>query len=155
MGIDPGLAHTGLGVVDSVNGRLSLVSYGVIETSADEDHSIRLLAIYNRLLAVIDEFRPTEAEMESLYFSRNASSALAVAEAKGVITLCLAQQNIPVFEYTPNKIKSTVTGTVSADKETVEQYVKILLNLKTPPQSDHASDALAGAITHLHYLSAL
>ncbi len=155
LGIDPGLAHTGFGVIDSVGGRLSLVSYGVIETSSEEEHSVRLLAIYNRLLAVIDEFRPDEAEMESLYFARNASSALAVAEAKGVITLCLAQQGIPVTEYTPNKIKSTVTGTMSADKETVEMYVKLLLNLSAPPESDHASDALAGAITHLRYLSAL
>ena len=150
LGIDPGLAHTGFGVVESVEGKIRLVSYGVIETNAEESHELRLLAIYNRLLALIDEFRPDEAEMESLYFSRNASSALAVAEAKGVITLCLAQQNIPLYIYTPNKIKSTVTGTSSADKETVEQYVQILLNMKVRPQPDHAADALAGAITHLH-----
>lgn len=150
LGIDPGLANTGFGIVDFYNGTIRLVSYGVIETSCDEDHGVRLLAIYNRLLAVIDEFRPDEAEMETLYFSRNASSALAVAEAKGVITLCLAQQGIPLFMYTPNKIKSTVTGTASADKETVEQYVKILLNMKVAPSPDHAADALAGAITHIH-----
>ena len=151
LGIDPGLAHTGFGVVDYINGRIQLVSYGVIETKAEEDHSIRLLAIYNRLLAVIDEFRPDEAEMETLYFSRNTSSAMAVAEAKGVITLCLIQQNIPLFMYTPNQIKSSVTGTQSADKETVELYVKILLNLKEVPKPDHAADALAGAITHIHH----
>lgn len=150
IGIDPGLANTGFGVVDVKNGRISLVSYGVIETPSSEDHEVRLLAIYNRLLAVLDEFRPDEAEIEALFFSRNTSSALAVAEAKGVITLCLAQQGIPVFEYTPNQIKSSVTGTQSADKETVEQYVKILLNLKTEPKPDHAADALAGAITHIH-----
>lgn len=150
IGIDPGLANTGFGVVDVKNGRISLVSYGVIETPSSEEHEVRLLAIYNRLLAVLDEFRPDEAEIEALFFSRNTSSALAVAEAKGVITLCLAQQGIPVFEYTPNRIKSSVTGTQSADKETVEQYVKILLNLKTEPKPDHAADALAGAITHIH-----
>ena len=88
--------------------------------------------------------------METLYFSRNSSSALAVAEAKGVITLCLAQQAIPVFFYTPNAIKYSVTGTKTADKETVQQYVKILLNLKEIPKPDHASDALAGAITHIN-----
>lgn len=151
MGLDPGLAHTGFGIVDFCNGKMRLVSYGVIETSSKEDHSIRLLAIYNRLLAVIDEFRPDEAEMEALYFSRNTSSAMAVAEAKGVITLCLAQQNIPVTMYSPNQIKSCVTGTQSADKETVEQYVKILLNLKEVPRPDHAADALAGAITHINH----
>jgi len=150
LGIDPGLAHTGFGIVDSVNGSLRLVSYGVIETSSDEDHSVRLLAIYNRMLAVIDEYRPTEAEMETLYFARNASSALAVAEAKGVISLCLAQQGIPLAMYTPNQIKSAVTGTSSADKDTVEQYVQILLNMKIKPEPDHAADALAGAITHIN-----
>lgn len=151
IGIDPGLASTGFGIVDYVNGNIKLVSYGVIETAADEEHSIRLLAIYNRLLSVLCEFKPQEAEMESLFFSRNVTSALAVAEAKGVVTLCLAQQNIPLTMYTPNQIKSTVTGTSSADKETVEQYVKILLNLETEPKPDHAADALAGAITHLHF----
>src|SRR5574344_1519112 len=152
IGIDPGLASTGFGVVDSSGGKIKLVSYGFIETTADEEHSIRLLAIYNRLLAVIEEFKPDEAEMETLYFSRNVTSAMAVAEAKGVVTLCLAQHDIPIFQYTPNQIKTTVTGTSSADKETVEQYVKILLNLETEPKPDHAADALAGAITHLHFV---
>ncbi len=150
MGIDPGLANTGFGIIDSLNGRLHAVGYGVIETDSDQDHSIRLLSLYNRLLAVIDEFRPDEAEMETLYFSRNASSAMPVAEAKGVITLCLAQQGIPVHFYTPNQIKATVTGTSSADKETVERCVRLILNLKEAPKPDHASDALAGAITHIH-----
>ncbi len=150
IGIDPGLAHTGFGIVDYYRGKIALVSYGVIETPSDEDHSIRLLSIYNRLLSVIEEFNPDEAEMETLYFSRNSSSALAVAEAKGVITLCLAQQAIPLFTYTPNQIKASVTGTASADKKTIEQYVKILLNLCVEPKPDHAADALAGAITHIH-----
>ena len=150
LGIDPGLANTGFGVVDTCEGRIRLVSYGVIETSPEEDHHLRLLAIYNRLLAVIREFSPDEAAMETLYFSRNASSAMAVAEAKGVITLCLAQNAVPLFMYTPNKIKSSVTGSSGADKETVERYVQILLNLKEPPSPDHAADALAGAITHCH-----
>jgi crossover junction endodeoxyribonuclease RuvC len=88
--------------------------------------------------------------METLFFARNTTSALAVAEAKGVVTLCLAQMGIPVFMYSPNQIKSAVTGTASADKATVEKYVQILLGLKNPVKPDHASDALAGAITHLH-----
>ncbi|MCH5290916.1 MAG: crossover junction endodeoxyribonuclease RuvC [Treponema sp.] len=150
IGIDPGLASTGFGIVDSLNGRMNLVSYGVIETRASEDHSVRLLAIYNRFLSVLEEFRPDEAEMETLYFSRNVTSALAVAEAKGVISLCLAQRGVPLSFYTPNKIKTTVTGSASADKKTVERAVKILLNLRTEPKPDHAADALAGAITHIH-----
>ncbi len=150
IGIDPGLAHTGFGIVDSRAGTAKLVSYGVIDTAADEDHGTRLLAIYNRFCAILDEFRPDEAEMETLYFSRNSSSAMAVAEAKGVLTLCLAQYAIPLFFYTPRQIKSAVTGTASADKETVELYVKLLLKLKEEPKPDHAADALAGAITHIH-----
>ena len=150
MGIDPGLANTGFGIVDSLNGKLHAVGYGVIETDAQEDHSIRLLSLYNRLLAVIDQFRPDEAEMETLYFSRNVTSALAVAEAKGVVTLCLAQQAVPLSLYSPNQIKAAVTGSASADKDTVEQCVKLLLHLKEAPRPDHAADALAGAITHIH-----
>lgn len=151
IGVDPGLAHTGIGIIDCSDTRMKLVSYGVIETSASESHEVRLLAIYNRLIAILDEFNPDEAEMETLYFSRNASSALAVAEAKGVITLAFAQYAIPLFFYTPNQIKSAVTGSKTADKATVERYVKILLNLQTEPKPDHAADALAGAITHFHY----
>lgn len=151
LGIDPGLANTGFGVVDFCEGRYRMVSYGCITTKADQPHGERLLTIYSRLCAVIDEFQPDEAGMETLYFARNVTSAMGVAEAKGVVTLCLAQHNIKLGEYQPNQIKLAVTGTAAADKELVERYVKILLGLKTQPKPDHAADALAGAITHLHY----
>ena len=155
LGIDPGLANTGFGVVDFCQGRYRMVSYGCINTKADQPHGERLLTIYNRLRAIIDEFQPDEAGMETLYFARNVSSAMGVAEARGVVTLCLAQYNIKLGEYTPNQIKQAVTGTAAADKELVERYVKILLGLKTEPKPDHAADALAGAITHLHFGGAL
>ena len=151
LGIDPGLANTGFGVVDFCEGRYRMVSYGCITTKADQPHGERLLTIYSRLCAVIDEFQPDEAGMETLFFARNVTSAFGVAEARGVVTLCLAQHNIPLGEYKPNQIKQAVTGTAAADKELVERYVKILLGLKTEPKPDHAADALAGAITHLHY----
>lgn len=151
LGIDPGLANTGFGVVDFCEGRYRMVSYGCITTKADQPHGERLLTIYSRLCAVIDEFQPDEAGMETLYFARNVTSAMGVAEARGVVTLCLAQHNIKLGEYQPNQIKLAVTGTAAADKELVERYVKILLGLKTQPKPDHAADALAGAITHLHY----
>lgn len=151
LGIDPGLANTGFGVVDFCEGRYRMVSYGCITTKADQPHGERLLTIYSRLCAVIDEFQPDEAGMETLYFARNVTSAMGVAEARGVVTLCLAQHNIKLGEYQPNQIKLAVTGTSAADKELVERYVKILLALKTQPKPDHAADALAGAITHLHY----
>jgi crossover junction endodeoxyribonuclease RuvC len=151
LGIDPGLASTGFGIVDYKDGRYRMVSYGVIETAAHTPHSERLLVIYNRLRLVIEEFKPSEAGMETLYFARNTSSAMGVAEARGVVTLCLAQYSIRLGEYTPNQIKQAVTGTAAACKELVEKYVKILLSLETEPRPDHAADALAGAITHLHY----
>ena len=151
LGIDPGLANTGFGVVDFCNGRYRMVSYGCITTGTDEPHGQRLLTIYNRLRAVIDEFSPTEAGMETLYFAKNAKSAMGVSEARGVVTLCLAQHNITLGEYTPNQIKQAVTGTTTADKKLVERYVKLLLGLETEPKPDHAADALAGAITHLHF----
>ncbi|MGN0730121.1 crossover junction endodeoxyribonuclease RuvC [Treponema sp.] len=150
IGIDPGLAHTGFGIIDCEASKISLVSYGVIETSSDDSHEIRLLNIYSDFLSVLDKFSPDEAEMETLFFSRNTTSALAVAEAKGVLSLCLAQRSVPVFMYAPNQIKSAVTGTKAADKDTVSRYVQILLGLKEPPRPDHAADALAGAITHFH-----
>ena len=155
LGIDPGLASTGFGIIDFDNNRMKLVAYGVIETEASEKHSTRLLSIYNKLCAVIAEFTPTEAAMETLYFAKNISSAMAVAEARGVAELCLAQHCIPCGEYTPNQIKQSVTGTAAADKKLVERYVKLLLGLETEPKPDHAADALAGAITHLNFSSAL
>ncbi len=150
IGLDPGLAHTGFGIVDFFCGKMQLVSYGVIETSANDSHEVRLLALYERLEAVLKEFKPDEGEMETLYFAKNISSAMAVSEAKGVATLALAKRGIPISYYTPNQIKSCVTGTQSSDKKTVQMYVKLLLNLKEVPSPDHAADALAGAITHLH-----
>ena len=155
IGIDPGLANTGFGVIDAVGSNIRLVSYGVIETPSGEEHGIRLLAIYNRILAVLQEFKPQESSMEELYFAKNASSALGVAEAKGVVTMTLAQHAIPLVMYRPNQIKHAVTGTKTADKKTVEQYVKILLNLETEPKPDHAADALAVAITHVYSTNVL
>ena len=155
IGIDPGLANTGFGVVDFYNGRYRMVSYGCITTPSDLPHGQRLMIIYNRLCAIIDEFKPTEAGMETLYFAKNAKSAMGVSEARGVVTLCLAQHCIELGEYRPVQIKQAVTGSQAADKELVERYVQIILGLETLPKPDHAADALAGAITHLHYSNGL
>ena len=150
LGIDPGLANTGFGIVDFYKGRYRMVSYGCITTKADQDHGQRLMTIYKRLCDLIEEFKPDQAGMETLYFARNVTSAMQVSQARGVVTLCLAQHNIKLGEYTPNQIKQAVTGTASADKSMVEHYVKILLGLEKEPKPDHAADALAGAITHIH-----
>ena len=151
LGIDPGLANTGFGVVDFCNGRYRMVSYGCITTDPNDSHGTRLMKIYSNLCAIIDEFKPTEAGMETLYFAKNVTSAMGVSEARGVVFLCLAQHGIKVGEYTPNQIKQAVSGSASGGKELVQKYVKILLGLETEPKPDHAADALAGAITHLHF----
>ena len=153
LGIDPGLANTGFGIVDFCDGRYRMVSYGCISTDNSQKHGERLLTIYNKLCAVIDEFKPDEAAMETLYFAKNVTSAMGVSEARGVVSLCLAQHCIFPGEYTPNQIKKAVTGNTTADKELVQNYVKLLLGLKEIPRPDHAADALAGAITHIHSVS--
>ena len=150
LGIDPGLASTGWGLIQSDGCRYTYLSHGVIETEASLPHGQRLLSIYNSIQAIIDEYRPDEAGMETLYFVKNITSGIAVAEARGVVTLALAQNCIKLGEYTPLVIKKAVTGTANADKTVVQQSVKMLLGLKEIIKPDHASDALAAAITHLN-----
>lgn len=151
IGIDPGLANTGFGIIDYTKNQYKLVKYGVIETAPDLPYSYRLLTLYTRLFSIISEYKPCEAAMERLFFSRNIKSAMDVAQAQGVISLCFAQYNISLVEYTPNQIKKAVTGSTTADKKLVEKYVKLLLGLETEPKPDHAADALAASITHFHY----
>ncbi len=150
LGIDPGLASTGYGIIDCLGNRYKLVTYGVISTAAKDEHKMRLLKIFNELNEIINIYKPSEAGMETLFFSRNVTSALSVAEARGVVTLCLACGNIDLSEYTPNQIKQAVSGTAAANKKLVEKYVKLLLGMKKEPKPDHAADALAAAITRIH-----
>ena len=150
LGIDPGLASTGWGVIDSDGTRFRLISYGCIETDSKQNHSLRLLEIYNKILAVINEFNPDQASIETLYFAKNVTSALGVSEARGVVSLCLAQNAIPLTEYSPNTIKQSVSGTATADKSLVQRCVKMLLGLQEIPKPDHAADAIAAAITHVN-----
>ena len=148
MGIDPGLASTGWGIIDFDGIRFSLVDYGCIETKNTVEHANRLVEIYDTLQSQIDFYNPTESSMETLYFAKNVTSAMGVAEARGVVTLCLAKNNLHLGEYTPNTIKQSVTGTATADKKLVQNCVKLLLGMDHIPKPDHAADALAAAITH-------
>lgn len=150
LGIDPGLASTGYGIVISRKGRLVHVAHGHIETSAALSHPGRLLAIHTEITAIIKKYQPDEAGMETLFFSRNVSSAMGVAEARGVITLAIASAGIPLGEYTPNCIKQAVVGVTRADKRQVQESVRLLLGLTEIPRPDHAADALAAAITRIH-----
>ncbi|MGI5173980.1 crossover junction endodeoxyribonuclease RuvC [Treponema sp. OMZ 840] len=150
LGIDPGLASTGWAVIDYADSRYRSVGWGVIETEKDMKRGERLLYIYDQLQNILDMYNPNEAGMETLYFAKNVTSALVVAEARGTVTLCLSRNAVPLFEYSPNCIKKAVSGTARADKILVQQYVKLLLGLSELPKPDHAADALAAAITHIH-----
>ena len=146
IGIDPGLASTGWGVIDSSRGRLRYVAHGCIETPSGEGRGERLLSIYKSLTKALKTYEPAKAAIENLFFSRNVSSAMAVAEARGVLFLALEAQGLPVLELTPNAIKKGVVGVTKADKKQVQEMVRLILGLKEIPKPDHSADALAAAI---------
>jgi len=146
IGIDPGLASTGWGIVDCAGGRVRYIDHGSIETKAGEPLAERLLTIMQSISSVLDTYRPTESAVEILYFGRNVSSAIPVAEARGVIFAALAEHGLPVCELRPNAIKQGVAGVARADKKQVQEMVRIILGLEEKPKPDHAADALGAAI---------
>ncbi|MDY6031688.1 MAG: crossover junction endodeoxyribonuclease RuvC [Treponemataceae bacterium] len=148
LGIDPGLASTGWGVIESDGIHFKLIDYGCIETESSMEHGKRLVEIYNIITNVINDYKPTESSMETLYFAKNVTSAMSVSQARGVVTLALTQNNLSLGEYTPNAIKQSVTGTATANKKLVQGCVKMLLGMDHIPKPDHSADALAVAITH-------
>ena len=149
LGIDPGLASTGWGVVDVDGSRDRYVAHGVIRTTPEDSVGERLLQIHRGIHRVIADFRPDEAGVESLYFARNATSAIPVAQARGVVLLALTQERIPAHEYPPQAIKQSIVGRGRAEKHQVQELVRMLLGLESVPRPDHASDALAAAICHI------
>jgi len=146
LGVDPGLASTGYGLIESDGNHTRLLSFDTISTKASWQQGARLLHIHEKLSEVLAEFRPLGAGVESLYFSKNVSSALPVAEARGVVLLCLQQAGIEVLEFTPPQLKLGVVGDARADKQQVQEMVRIILGLAEVPKPDHAADALAAAI---------
>jgi crossover junction endodeoxyribonuclease RuvC len=150
IGIDPGLASTGWGLVDASGSRIRYVAHGCIESKADVSRADRLLFIHQSVLSLVAEWKPLESAMETLYFGRNVSSAMAVAEARGVISIALAGAGLKIWEFTPNQIKSGVVGVSRADKQQVQEMVRIILGLKEIPRPDHAADALGAAICAAH-----
>ena len=150
LGIDPGTATTGYGVVEEVNGDLKPLVFGVIRTPADQPLPVRLQLIYQALKELAAEWVPTAAAVEELFFSRNVRTAMSVGQARGVILLALADTGLDVAEYTPLTIKQAVTGYGNADKAQVQEMVRLLLGLAEAPRPDDAADALAVAICHLH-----
>jgi len=150
LGIDPGIAITGYGVVEEIDGDLHAVTFGVIRTPAGEPLPQRLQAVYQGVRALATEWQASTASVEELFFSRNVRTAMTVGQARGVTLLALADAGLRVFEYTPMTVKQAVTGYGNADKRQMQEMVRLLLSLGEPPRPDDAADALAVAICHLH-----
>ena len=148
IGIDPGTGILGFGIIDIKNHKPLLVDGGVIRTPVKQDDAIRLLTIYEELTAIIKETCPDEMAVEKLFFSQNVTTAMTVAQARGVVLLCAMQAKLKIAEYTPLQIKQAVTGYGKAEKKQVQEMVRVILGLKEVPKPDDAADALAAAITH-------
>jgi crossover junction endodeoxyribonuclease RuvC len=148
LGIDPGLANTGYGVVERRGGRLVALDGGVIETRAGVSHERRLTDVHAGIDALLSEHRPDAMALEELYFGQNVRTAFAVGQARGVIMLAAGQHGIPCASYTPQQVKSAVCGSGRAQKDQVARMVKTLLGLLEEPRPDHAADALAVAVCH-------
>lgn len=151
LGIDPGTATTGYGLVRLTDeGELSAVSHGIISTPKDVTASARLEMLYDQLRDLLKLHTPDTAAVEKLFFARNVTTALAVGQARGVVLLALEQAGIETFEYTPKEVKQAVAGYGNAEKRQVQEMVRALLQLDSIPKPDDAADALAIAITHLN-----
>ena len=151
IGIDPGTATTGYGLVrETSDGGLEPVHFGVITTPKGMPDAERLDILYQQLSAILREYKPTLCGVEKLFFQKNVTIAITVAQARGVILLALAQAGLNVAEYTPNEVKQAVAGYGAADKRQMQEMVRILLSMPQIPKPDDAADALAIAICHLH-----
>ena len=148
IGIDPGIAKVGYGIIESKNNCIKPVDYGIITTTADLETPERLEIIYELINELIEMYEPTDMAIEELFFNRNTSSAIKVAQARGVQILAAKRKKLGIYEYTPLQIKQAITGYGRAEKEQVQEMVKYLLGLSEVPKPDDTADALAVAITH-------
>jgi crossover junction endodeoxyribonuclease RuvC len=148
MGIDPGLASTGFGVVRAAGGEMTALDGGVIEAAPGEAAEGRLARIHADVTELLNRHRPAAVALEDVYFGKNVRSAIAVGQARGAVLLAAGQRGVPCFGYTPQAVKMAVCGSGSAAKQQVQRMVGALLGMPRPPASDHASDALAVAICH-------
>lgn len=149
LGIDPGIATTGYGVVrDEPDGTFTALDYGVLLTPKTDSQPARLMSLREQLIALIHQWRPTESAVEALFFAANAKTAMSVGQARGVILVTLHEAGLPIGEYTPLQVKQAVTGYGQADKMQMQTMVKMLFTLDSLPRPDDAADALAIAFTH-------
>jgi crossover junction endodeoxyribonuclease RuvC len=146
LGVDPGFARTGYGIIESRGSNLKLIDYGIIETDSKIDFSIRLKKISGELEKIIQEYSPTIISVEKIFFCKNTKTAINVSHARGVIILTASKNNLKVLEFTPPEVKRAVTGYGKAEKKQMQKMVQILLNLKEIPEPDDSADALALAI---------
>ena len=151
LGIDPGYAIVGYGITDYSHGNFNLVGYGAITTPANTPFPERLQSIYNDMITIIDKYNPDCLAIEKLYFNTNTTTAIDVAQARGVIVLSAQEKGLAINEYTPLQVKQSVTGYGRAEKHQVMEMVKSLLGLKAVPKPDDTADALALALCHGHY----
>jgi crossover junction endodeoxyribonuclease RuvC len=151
IGIDPGTALTGFGIVEeNTDQSLRVVDYGVIRTDSKDSPEARLCQLFEQLNEIISVYEPESSAVEKLYFSRNTTTALSVGQARGVAILSLAEAGISISEYNPMEIKQAVVGYGKATKKQVQEMVKVILSLEIIPKPDDAADALAVAICHIH-----
>lgn len=148
LGIDPGMAIVGYGVIEEKNNSLIPIDYGAITTPSTMETPQRLVTIYDGIKELIERYKPDEVAIEELFFNKNVKTALTVGHARGVAVLAAAKTELPLYEYTPLQVKQSVVGYGRAEKAQVQQMVKILLNLKDIPRPDDAADALAVGICH-------
>lgn len=150
LGIDPGFAIVGWGVLDFENSRFRVVDYGSVQTKAGTDTVDRLQKVYDGICAIIEKYHPDHMAIEELFFNTNQTTAIVVAEARGVMLLAARQHGLHIGEYTPLQVKQSVVGYGRAEKEQVIRMVTTMLGLKKPPKPDDTADALAIAICHGH-----
>ncbi len=150
IGIDPGIAIVGFGIIEINNRKMNAISYGAITTPAHTPIGERLVTIKENLATLLTTYEPTVCGIEELYFSKNVKTAMQVSHARGVILCALEEKKIPAFHYSPTAIKSAIIGHGGADKKQVQFMTKELLNLKKQPKPDDVADALAIAICHHH-----
>ena len=155
LGIDPGVAIVGFGLIESDHGSLRMLQYGAITTPAGQPLAARLLQISRDMEELIDAFQPDEMSIEELFFSKNITTGIAGAHARGVILCAAEKKRLPIYEYTPMQVKQAVVGYGLADKKQVMDMTKRLLKLKAVPRPDDAADALAIALCHARSATSL
>jgi len=151
LGIDPGLAFTGYGIIRCSGSRFRCIAHGTVRTSPRDGMGERLVQIHQGIMDIITTYEPEEAGIETVYFSKNSKSAIPVAQARGVVLYALASRGVPFAEYTPLELKQAVVGNGRAEKAQVQQVLKMIFNLAELPRPDHASDALAAAFCHANF----